>query len=97
VEKMVARQMAGVEAIVRNFLEPQINSLQHPRIFILALEESELFREHSSLVKVMNNSIFAAIRNCRNKAVFAEICRLENNLLAQRNPKHPPEATALEV
>lgn len=69
-DKNIVKQFTGLIDILKNHLEPKIQILQNPRIVILALEESEIFREYSILVKVMNNSIFSAIRNSKNKQIF---------------------------
>jgi len=45
----------------------------------------------------MNNSIFSGIRNCKNRHIFEEVCKLENRLLTIRGPKDPLELNSLEV
>lgn len=69
-DKIIVKQFFSLNDILKNHLEPKVQILQHPRVVILALEESEIFREFSILVKVMNNSIFSAIRNSKNKQLF---------------------------
>ena len=65
---------------------------------ILSLEESEVFREYSILVKVMNNSIFSMIKNSKNRNIFADICVMEQNLARSRDKnKTFLEAYSLEI
>ena len=96
-DRQLVRQFMSMEEIVRNFLEPKVKGQLHPRVVILALEESELFREHSVLVKVMNNSVFSAMRYSKNKQVFEEVCRMESKLAQLKANKHHLDAHAREI
>jgi hypothetical protein len=96
-DKQLAKQFISLDLILRNYLEPQLMQIPHPRVVILSLEESELFREHSTLVKVMNNSLFSAVRSCRNKSIFNEITQLEANLTQVRTAKGSIEGQAQEI
>ena len=40
VDRMMVKQFIMMEEIIKNFIEPKIMTLPHPRIVILALEES---------------------------------------------------------
>lgn len=83
--------------MIKNFIEPKIKTVLHPRVVILSLEESQLFRENSILLKVMNNSIFTAIRNSKHKGVFQQICRMEFNLAQIKVNKNEKDAHAKEM
>jgi hypothetical protein len=46
----------------------------------------------------MNNSIFSTIKNNKNKNIFGEICRLENQLLKSReNNKSFLDGYSMEI
>ena len=69
-DKAVCKQFAALENMC-NVLKGK--KLSSPRIAILSLEESEIFREYSVLVKSMNNSLFSAIRVTKIKYLLPEI------------------------
>lgn len=65
---------------------------------ILALEESEAFREHSLLLKCLNNSLFAAIRlSPKSKTILEELVELEAGLLAQSKRDQQENAIRIEL
>lgn len=69
------RQMESLSFVIDNFLAPQRKI--EPKIVILCLEESEIFREYSMLSKCLNNSIFAAIRfSSRSKEIYSELVQI---------------------
>jgi hypothetical protein len=79
----MTRQVDALTVMIENFLLPQVQRLQ-PKALILSLEESEIFREHSLLLKCLNSSLFSAIRFSPNYAtVVQDLLELESSLLAQ--------------
>lgn len=55
---------------------------------MLCLEESELFRENSLLLKVFNNSLFVSIRyfkKCR--GIYDELMAMEESYIINRHSK----------
>lgn len=84
-DKQVVGQFVGLEGMIKRFLEPKIKMINNPRIIILTLEETELFRENSLLLKVMNNSIFSAMRQCKNIHIFHQLLELESPITHHRH------------
>ena len=55
------RQMEGIVSMIEGHLMVRIKTIS-PSVIIMALEESELFREHSLILKCYNNSLFVSMR-----------------------------------
>lgn len=67
-------------------------------MLILALEESEVYREYSMLVKCLNNSLFATIRfSAKSREIYGELVELESALLAQSRRDMQENAKRVET
>jgi hypothetical protein len=79
--------MEGLTLIIESFIQPQIKSMS-PQVIMLCLEESELFRDLSLLLKAFNNSIFVAIRYFPgSNAIYNELLALEEKYILRERSK----------
>lgn len=84
---MLYRQMSGLRDIIDKYVLPQCNSLS-PQMLMLCLEESELFREHSLLLKAFNNSLFVSVRYFRrSRGIFRDLVAMEEEYVLNRHAK----------
>lgn len=69
--QIMLKQVDALVAMIESFLLPQVHRLE-PKALILALEETEIFREHSLLLKCLNCSLFSAIRFSPNYSLVVQ-------------------------
>jgi hypothetical protein len=94
---VLVRKVDALAALIEGFLLPQIQSLK-PKEVILVLEESEIFREYSLLLKCLNCSLFAAIRfSPKCGEIERELVELETGLLAQSKRDQQQNAKRIEI